>query len=70
MALPTLRPSWVNHFKTPAELTSRKIQKNNDMRILNDQNYKYFTGANTNAQKNQEWTSKGSYIKRYFFIFY
>ena len=60
MALPTMKPSWVNSYKTNVDFTARRVERENDFRSKWENNYSYFKKANNIVAKNDEWTSERS----------
>eukprot|EP00111_Clytia_hemisphaerica_P021086 TCONS_00062134-protein len=60
MALPTIKPSWIKTYKSRADFSTKRIEKENQVRSTWSNHNAYFNKANNIVSKNDDWTSQRS----------
>ena len=71
MALPTLQPYWMKHYKNKTEqFHVQRTQHESDFRNKWDENSRYFQRANVEATKKRAWQSDQCFQDRFFVCIY
>ena len=66
MALPTLEPYWMKHYKNKTEqFHVQRTQHESDFRNKWDENSRYFQRSNVEATKKRAWQSDQCFRERF-----
>ena len=64
MALPTIQPFWMKTFKTPIELSHRRLERQAELQSHWNKSQKFFADGEIHARKSNCWTSELSTKRR------